>query len=525
MLNTDNLNIEELNMEDLELADMELEEIQRLAEHLLSKRKYSLIRQIFNHLNAADIALLFDEIDKKDIPLLYRLLPKEEAAECFSYMSRDMQKTLINTLTDRELRAVMDDIFLDDTVDMIEEMPANVVARILRNTDEETRKIINQLLNYPKDSAGSLMTVEYVNIKKEMTVGAAISRIRRTAVDKETIYTCYVTENRKLIGMVSVKDLLMAEDSMQIEDIMETNVIHVDTHEDREEVAKVFNKYDFLAIPVVDREERLVGIVTFDDAMDVMQEEHTEDMAKMAAIMPTDDSYFNTSAFSHADPETPVLNSETAILENANTITFTISGILGEGMEDVMERIEQDFAASDGDGMEVINPYETNPIYNVNLFVSQYCAAKEKEFADISIADMAAVMRRGKSHLYSSRRTEEIREKTVEDPETREETTVSEKWMIYTVLYNGEDYFADQVFALTEDQKELAADYAQNLSLFLGDGLVQNLENWEGNSIPSLGDVRFTDGGTEVVYFNQLDERRLRLRAYFHGDCGVLSGR
>ena len=195
MLNTDNLNIEELNMEDLELADMELEEIQRLAEHLLSKRKYSLIRQIFNHLNAADIALLFDEIDKKDIPLLYRLLPKEEAAECFSYMSRDMQKTLINTLTDRELRAVMDDIFLDDTVDMIEEMPANVVARILRNTDEETRKIINQLLNYPKDSAGSLMTVEYVNIKKEMTVGAAISRIRRTAVDKETIYTCYVTEN------------------------------------------------------------------------------------------------------------------------------------------------------------------------------------------------------------------------------------------------------------------------------------------------------------------------------------------
>ena len=300
MLNTDNLNIEELNMEDLELADMELEEIQRLAEHLLSKRKYSLIRQIFNHLNAADIALLFDEIDKKDIPLLYRLLPKEEAAECFSHMSRDMQKTLINTLTDRELRAVMDDIFLDDTVDMIEEMPANVVARILRNTDEETRKIINQLLNYPKDSAGSLMTVEYVNIKKEMTVGAAISRIRRTAVDKETIYTCYVTENRKLIGMVSVKDLLMAEDSMQIEDIMETNVIHVDTHEDREEVAKVFNKYDFLAIPVVDREERLVGIVTFDDAMDVMQEEHTEDMAKMAAIMPTDDSYFNTSAFSHA---------------------------------------------------------------------------------------------------------------------------------------------------------------------------------------------------------------------------------
>ena len=214
-----------------------------------------------------------------------------------------------------------------------------------------------------------------------------------------------------------------------------------------------------------------------------------------------------SAAFSPADPETPVLNSETAIIENANTITFTISGILGEGMEDVMERIERDFAASDGDGMEIINPYGANPVYNASLFVSQYCAAKEKEFADISITDMAAVMRRGKSHLYSYRRTEEMREKTVEDPETGEETTVLEKWMVYTVLYNGEDYFADQVFALTEGQKELAADYAGNLSLFLGDGLVQNLAGWEGNSIPSLGDVRFTDGSTEVVYYNQLDER------------------
>ncbi|MCI9446668.1 MAG: magnesium transporter [Lachnospiraceae bacterium] len=279
---------------------MELEEIQELAEGMLEHRKYSMLRQMLGNLNAADIALLFDEIDKKEIPLLYRLLPKEEAAETFTYMSRDMQEALINALTDRELRAVMDDIFLDDTVDIIEEMPANVVARILRNTDEETRKMINQVLHYPKDSAGSLMTIEYVNIKKDMTVGEAISRIRQTAVDKETIYTCYVTEHRKLIGMVSVKDLLMAEDSMQIEDIMETNVIHTDTHEDKEEVVKIFNKYDFLAIPVVDREERLVGIVTFDDAMDVMQEENTEDITKMAAMTPTEDSYFNTSVFSHA---------------------------------------------------------------------------------------------------------------------------------------------------------------------------------------------------------------------------------
>ena len=172
MINTDSLEIE-----NMDFTDMELEEIQHLAEQLMCERKYSLIRQILGNLNAADIALLFDEMDKKEIPLLYRLLPKEDAADCFSYMSREMQKTLINTLTDRELRAVMDDIFLDDTVDMIEEMPANVVARILRNTDEETRKNINQLLNYPKDSAGSLMTIEYVNIKKEMTVGAAISRL------------------------------------------------------------------------------------------------------------------------------------------------------------------------------------------------------------------------------------------------------------------------------------------------------------------------------------------------------------
>ncbi len=293
-------NFDNINLEELDFVDMELEEIQELAEGMLSERKYSMLRQMLGNLNAADIALLFDEIDKKEIPLLYRLLPKEEAAETFTYMSRDMQETLINALTDRELRAVMDDIFLDDTVDIIEEMPANVVARILRNTDEETRKMINQVLHYPKDSAGSLMTIEYVNIKKDMTVEEAISRIRQTAVDKETIYTCYVTEHRKLIGMVSVKDLLMAEDSMQIEDIMETNVIYTDTHEDKEEVAKIFNKYDFLAIPVVDQEERLVGIVTFDDAMDVMQEENTEDITKMAAMTPTEDSYFNTSVFSHA---------------------------------------------------------------------------------------------------------------------------------------------------------------------------------------------------------------------------------
>ncbi|MFP3155641.1 magnesium transporter [Lachnospiraceae bacterium ZAX-1] len=251
-------------------------------------------------MNEADIAALFDDLQKKEIPVLYRLLPKEKAADTFTYMSRDMRKTLVDALTDRELRDVIDDIFIDDTIDMIEEMPANVVSRILRNTDEQTRKMINQILNYPKNSAGSMMTIEYVNIKKDLTVGEAILRIRSTALDKETIYTCYVTENRKLIGFVSVKDLLLAEDSQQIEEIMERNVIYAHTHEDKEEVAKMFGKYDFLAIPIVDAEQRLVGIITFDDAMDVIEEETTEDLSIMAAVTPTDESYFETSVFQHA---------------------------------------------------------------------------------------------------------------------------------------------------------------------------------------------------------------------------------
>jgi Mg2+ transporter (mgtE) len=277
-----------------------VDEIIRVVESLLRERNYPKVRQMLGNMNEADIASLFDEMPAKDIPVLYRLLTKEHAAETFTYMSRDMQKTLINALTDRELRDVMDEIFLDDTIDMIEEMPANVVSRILKNTNEQTRKMINQILNYPKDSAGSMMTIEYVNIKKEMTVGEAITRIRKTALDKETIYTCYVTENRKLIGLVTVKDLLLADDSSQIEDIMETNIIYADTLQDKEEVAKMFGKYDFLAIPVVDAERRLVGIITFDDAMDVIEEETTEDLSIMAAMTPPEESYFKTSILQHA---------------------------------------------------------------------------------------------------------------------------------------------------------------------------------------------------------------------------------
>ena len=213
------------------------------------------------------------------------------------------------------------------------------------------------------------------------------------------------------------------------------------------------------------------------------------------------------NAFSPADPDTPILNSETAIVENANDITFAINAILGEALDDVMACIEVDFASSGADKMEVKNPYSSGLVYNANLIVSQYCAARDEDFESISLDDLSTVLRENKEHLYSYTSVRESREVTSEDPETGEETTSTEIWMVYTIRYNGESYLADHVFALTDEQKELASDYASNLSLFLGDGLLQNVDEWTGNSIPSLGDVTFTDGGTPVVYYNQLDER------------------
>lgn len=270
---------------------------QQVSEYL-NQKHFSKLREIMATENPADLALLFTEFEEKDILLLYRLLPKELASDTFSYMDSDMQEDLINGFSDKELREVLDQTFIDDTVDMIEEMPANVVSRILRNCDAQSRNAINQILKYPEDSAGSLMTIEYVNLSKDLTVKDAISRIRKVGPNKETIYTCYVTEARKLIGIVSVKDLLTAKDDTHISEIMETNLIFVDTSEDKEVVAHQFQKYDILALPVVDAEERLVGIITFDDAMDVIQEENTEDISIMAAMTPSDDSYFKTSIFS-----------------------------------------------------------------------------------------------------------------------------------------------------------------------------------------------------------------------------------
>lgn len=210
---------------------------------------------------------------------------------------------------------------------------------------------------------------------------------------------------------------------------------------------------------------------------------------------------------SPSDPETPILNSSTAITENANNITFTINSILSEALEETQAEMEADFASSGADCMEVVNPYAAGPVYNANLFVSQYCAFRNDDYENVSIADMERVLRGGKGHLYSFQRREEMRERTERDPETGEEERIPERWMVYTVSYNGESYFADQVFHLTEEQEALAEDYAGNMSLFLGDGLLQNLAEWDGNSIPSLGDVCFVDGAAEVVYFNQLDER------------------
>lgn len=267
-------------------------------EKLLEEKKYASLRDILTTINPADIALIFEEISEEKLPLLFRLLPKELAAEAFVEMDDDMQEHLIRGFSDAELKAVVDELYVDDAVDIVEEMPANVVKRVLKQADPELRKMINEILKYPEDSAGSIMTTEYLSLRPQMTVEEAIKRIRRTCVDKETIYTCYVTDqNRTLIGMLSLKDLLVADDDDIVENIMETNVICVETHTDQEEVAQSLSKYNFMALPVVDKETRLVGIVTFDDAIDVIEEETTEDIEMMAAITPTDKPYLRTSVF------------------------------------------------------------------------------------------------------------------------------------------------------------------------------------------------------------------------------------
>ena len=272
--------------------------LQKTLTMLLDEKKYHSLRDILSTMNPADIAAIFDDLDQARLPLLFRLLPKELAAETFVEMEPDAQELLIRGFSDSELREVLDELYVDDAVDIVEEMPANVVRRILSQADPDMRKDINEILRYPENSAGSIMTTEYVSLRPGMTVEEAILRIRRTGVDKETIYTCYVTKNRTLIGLVSVKDLLLAQDDDEtVDKIMETNVISVHTHTDQEEVARMFSKYNFLALPVVDTENRMVGIVTFDDAMDVMEDEATEDMEIMGGMTPSDKTYLRSSTF------------------------------------------------------------------------------------------------------------------------------------------------------------------------------------------------------------------------------------
>ncbi len=275
---------------------------------LLENRMFKELKIELENMHPFDIAEMLEELDDKQMILIFRLLAKDEAAETFTEMNNDMREILLNALTDSEIKEVLDEMYLDDTVDLLEEMPANVVDRLLMATDEDTRKQINTLLKYPDDSAGSIMNVEYIAFQKEMTVEEAILKIRQVGINRETIYTCYVTEKRKLIGVVTVKELLTSGDNRTIEEIMETNMLYVNTHDDQEEVVSMISKYNLIAIPVVDNDMRMVGIVTVDDAMDVLEEETTEDMSMMAGIVvPSEDSYFETSTWQHAKSRFPWL--------------------------------------------------------------------------------------------------------------------------------------------------------------------------------------------------------------------------
>ena len=272
--------------------------IESMLNALIEGKKYRTLKDVLVTMNPADIALVLEEFDEESITLIFRLLPKDQAAETFVEMESDMQETLIKGFSDHELREMLEELYVDDAVDLIEEMPANVVKRILAQTDPQMRKEINEILRYPEDSAGSIMTTEYISLTPDMTVAEAITKIRKTAVNRETIYTCYVTDHRKLLGSISLKDLLLvSNDDTLIEEIMEPNVISVNTLDDSEEVSQKLARYNFLALPVVDQDDRMVGIVTFDDALDVIQEGATEDIEIMGGMTPSEKSYLRSNSF------------------------------------------------------------------------------------------------------------------------------------------------------------------------------------------------------------------------------------
>lgn len=267
---------------------------------LLSSKEYKKAQSVLTQNNAIDNAKLLESLDPKDCAFAFRLIPKDEASKVFSCMSSSMQAHLVDLFTQSELKEVIDSIYMDDTVDLLEDLPANLVKRILASVDPQKRNIINKLCKYPEDSAGSIMTIEYVSLRKEMTVQEALDHIKATGIHKETIYTCYVLENKKLLGIVSAKSLITSNRDTKIEKLMNKNIISVQTHTDQEEVAKLFRKYDLIAMPVLDSENCFVGIVTFDDVMDVIIDETNEDISKMAAIEPNEKGYFETTVWQHA---------------------------------------------------------------------------------------------------------------------------------------------------------------------------------------------------------------------------------
>ena len=272
--------------------------VEQALEIMLEERKFATLRDLLITLNPSDIAALLSDVDGNRLYLLFRLLPKELAAETFVEMEPENQELLIRGFSDNELKEILEELYDDDAAELVEEMPANVVKRILKQADPQMRSAINQILRYPENSAGSEMTTEYVSLRPDMTVGESILRIRRQGVDKETIYTCYVTQGRKLLGFVTVKDLLLCmDDEMLVEEVMSTNVVSVHTHTDREEVARLLSRYHFLALPVVDGDNRMLGIVTFDDAMEVLEEETTEDIQIMGGMLPSERTYLKSSAW------------------------------------------------------------------------------------------------------------------------------------------------------------------------------------------------------------------------------------
>lgn len=304
----------------------------QLIMNLIEQGKFSEVRNEIVKINVVDIAQILEELKVEKMLIVFRLLPKEIAAEVFSYVSSEQRQQIIEVSTDKEIKNIIDELFLDDTIDILEEMPSNIVKKILKNTNQNMREIINQFLNYPENSAGSIMTIEYVDLKKEMTIGEALEHIKRTAVDKETINTCYVIDNnRRLEGIVSLRKLILNDKDIVIKDIMKTNIISIQTTMDQEEIASLFKKYDLLAMPVVDNENRLVGIITIDDIVDIIEQENTEDFQKMAAMQPSDEEYLKTNVFT--------LAKHRVIWLIVLMISATFTGNIIKKFEDVLQSV------------------------------------------------------------------------------------------------------------------------------------------------------------------------------------------